>query len=76
MKHTAKSAETRLVSDLKKQLANQTSGIDQITKILKPLEKYTVMTERQFKSIKHIEVQIKQLQKQTFDILKAVRKIK
>jgi hypothetical protein len=40
------------------------------------LEKYTTITERQFKTIKQIEVQIKQLQKQTFDILKAVRKIK
>ena len=76
IKHTTKSAETRLVSDLKRQLAKQTSSIDQITKSLKPLQKYTTMIERQFKSIKQIEVQIKQLQKQTFGILKAVRKIK
>lgn len=76
IKHTTKSAETRLVSDLKRQIAKQTSSIDQITKSLKPLQKYTTMIERQFKSIKQIEVQIKQLQKQTFGILKAVRKIK
>ena len=76
VKHTTKLAETRLVPDLKGQVAKQASSIDQLTKSLKPLEKYTTMTERQFKSIKQIEVQIKQLQKQTFDILKAVRKIK
>lgn len=76
IKHTAKLSGTRLVSDVKMQLAKQTSNIDQISKILKPLQKYTTMTERQFKSIKQIEVQIKQLQKQTFDILKAVRKNK
>ena len=76
IKHTGNLAETLLVSDLKRQLAKQSSNIDQITKILKPLQKYPAMTERQFKSIKQIEVQIKQLQKQTFDILKAVRKIK
>ena len=76
IKHTTKLAETRLIPDLKRQLAKQTSSIDQITKSLKPLQKYTTMTERQFKSIKQIEVQIKQLQKQIFGILKAVRKIK
>jgi hypothetical protein len=76
IKHTAKLSETRLVSDVKMQLAKQASRIDQISKILKPLQKYTTMTERQFKSIKQIELQIKQLQKQTFNILKAVRKIK
>ncbi len=76
VKHTTKLVESRLTSDLKKELAKQASNIDQITKILKPLQKYTIMTEKQFKSIKQIEVQIKQLQKQTFDILKAVRKVK
>ena len=76
VKHTTKLAETRLVPDLKRQLAKQASSIDQLTKRLKPLEKYTTITERQFKTIKQIEVQIKQLQKQTCDILKAVRKIK
>jgi hypothetical protein len=69
-------AETNQVADLKRQLVKQTSSIDQITKVLKPLQKYITTTERQFKSIKQIEVQIKQLQKQTFDILKVVRKIK
>jgi hypothetical protein len=74
---TARMAETNQVTDLKRQLVKQTSSIDQITKVLKPLQKYiTTTTERQFKSIKQIEVQIKQLQKQTFDILKVVRKIK
>ena len=76
VKHSSKLAETRLASDLKRELAKQASNINQITKILKPLQKYTIMTEKQFKSIKQIEVQIKQLQKQTFDILKAIRKIK
>ena len=76
VKHSTKLAETRLGSDLKRELAKQASNIDQITKILKPLQKYTTMTERQSKSIKQIEVQIKQLQKQTFDILKAIHKIK
>jgi hypothetical protein len=73
---TARMAETNQVADLKRQLVKQTSSIDQITKVLKPLQKYITTTERQFKSIKQIEVQIKQLQKQTFDILKVVRKIK
>jgi hypothetical protein len=73
VKHSSKLAETRLTSDLKRELAKQASNIDQITKSLKPLQKYTTITERQSKSIKQIEVQIKQLQKQTFDILKAVR---
>jgi|GEM_PF-6969349 hypothetical protein len=73
---TARMAETNQVADLKRQLVKQTSSIDQITKVLKPLQKYITITERQFKSIKQIEVQIKQLQKQTFDILKVVRKIK
>ena len=73
---TARMAETNQVADLKRQLMKQTSSIDQITKVLKPLQKYITTTERQFKSIKQIEVQIKQLQKQTFDILKVVRKIK
>ena len=76
VKHSSKLAETRLTSDLKRELAKQASNIDQITKILKPLQKYTTMTERQSKSIKQIEVQIKQLQKQTFNILKAIHKIK
>ncbi len=76
VKHTTKLAETRLTSDLKRELAKQASRIDQLTKSLKPLQKYTTMTERQFKSIKQIEVQIKQLQKQTFDIVKAIRKLK
>jgi hypothetical protein len=76
MKRTARLAETRWVLDLKRELAKQTSNIDQITKILKPLEKYITTTEKQFKSIKQIEGQLKQLQKQTLDILKAVRKIK
>ena len=76
VKHSSKLAETQLASDLKRELAKQASNINQITKILKPLQKYTIMTERQFKSIKQIEIQIKQLQKQTFDILKAIRKIK
>ena len=73
---TARMAETYQVADLKRELVKQTSSIDQITKVLKPLQKYITTTERQFKSIKQIEVQIKQLQKQTFDILKVVRKIK
>ena len=73
VKHTTKLAETLLVPDLKRQFAKQASSIDQLTKSLKPLEKYTTITERQFKTIKQIEVQIKQLQKQTFDILKAIR---
>ena len=76
VKHTTKLAETRLTSDLKREIAKQASRIDQLTKSLKPLQKYTTMTERQFKSIKQIEVQIKQLQKQTFDIVKAIRKLK
>jgi hypothetical protein len=76
LKHSTKLAETRLDSDLKRELAKQANNIDQITKILKPLQKYTIMTERQSKSIKQIEVQIKQLQKQTSDILKAIHKIK
>ena len=76
IKHSTKLAETRLSSDLKRELAKQASNIDQITKILKPLQKYTTMTESQSKSIKQIEVQIKQLQKQTFNILKAIHKIK
>jgi hypothetical protein len=76
VKHTTKLVESRLTSDLKRELAKQASNIDQITKILKPLQKYTIMIEKQFKSIKQIEVQIKQLQKQTFDILKVVRKVK
>ena len=76
VKHSSKLAETQLTSDLKRELAKQASNVNQITKILKPLQKYTIMTERQFKSIKQIEIQIKQLQKQTFDILKAIRKIK
>ena len=76
VRHTTKLVESRLTLDLKRELAKQASNIDQITKILKPLQKYTIMTEKQFKSIKQIEVQIKQLQKQTFDILKAVRKVK
>jgi hypothetical protein len=76
VKHSTKLAETRLASDLRRELAKQASNIDQITKILKPLQNYTTITERQFKSINQIEVQIKQLQKQTFDILKAIRKIK
>ena len=76
IKRTARLDETSRLSDLIKQLAKQTSNIDQITKILKPLQKYTTSTERQFKSIKQIEGQIKQLQKQTLDILKTVRKIK
>ena len=76
LKHSTKLAETRLESDLKRELAKQANNIDQITKILKPLQKYTTMTERQSKSIKQIEVQIKQLQKQTSDILKAIHKIK
>ncbi|HEY7571899.1 MAG TPA: hypothetical protein VH796_11080 [Nitrososphaeraceae archaeon] len=76
IKPTARMAETDHVADLKRQLAKQTSNIDQITKILKPLQKYIITTERQFKSVKQIEVQIKQLQKQTSDILKAIRKIK
>ena len=76
VKHTTKLSETRLTSDLKRELAKQASRIDQLTKSLKPLQKYTTMTERQFKSIKQIEVQIKQLQKQTFDIVKAIRKLK
>ena len=76
IKHTIKLAETRLTPDLKRELAKQASRIDQLTKSLKPLQKYTTITERQFKTIKQIQVQIKQLQKQTFDILKAVRKIK
>ncbi len=74
VKHTTKLAETLLVPNLKRRLAKQASSIDQLTKSLKPLEKYTTITERQFKTIKQMEVQIKQLQKQTFDILKAVRK--
>ena len=76
IKRTARLDETSRVSDLIKQLAKQTSNINQITKILKPLQKYITSTERQFKSIKQIEGQIKQLQKQTLDILKTVRKIK
>ena len=76
VKHSSKLTETQLASDLKRELAKQASNINQITKILKPFQKYTIMTERQFKSIKQIEIQIKQLQKQTFDILKAIRKIK
>ena len=40
VKHTTKLAETLLVSDLKRQLAKQASSIDQLTKSLKPLEKY------------------------------------
>ncbi len=76
IKPVARLAETRRLTDLKGQLAKQTSNIDQITKILKPLQKYITTTERQFKSIKQIEGQIKQLQKQTLDILKIVRNIK
>ena len=75
VKHSTKLAETQTELDLKR-VAKQASNIDQITKILKPLQKYTTMTERQSKSIKQIEVQIKQLQKQTFNILKAIHKIK
>ena len=55
VKHSSKLAETRLTSNLKRELAKQASNIDQITKILKPLQKYTTMTERQSKSIKQIE---------------------
>ena len=76
IKPVARLAETRRLTDLKGQLAKQTGNIDQIIKILKPLQKYITTTERQFKSIKQIEGQIKQLQKQTLDILKIVRKIK
>ena len=76
VEHSTRLAETRLASDLKRELAKQASNIDQITKILKPLQRYAKMTERQSKSIKQIEVQIKQLRKQTFDILKAIHKIK
>ena len=76
VEHSTRLAETRLASDLKRELAKQASNIDQITKILKPLQRYAKMTERQSKSIKQIEVQIKQLQKQTFNILKAIHKIK
>src|SRR5215831_6865212 len=45
VKHSTKSSETQLASDLKRELAKQASNIDQITKILKPLQKYTIMTE-------------------------------
>ncbi len=76
IKPTARMAETNHVADLKRQLAKQTSNINQITRILKPLQKYIITTERQFKSAKQIEVQIKQLQKQTSDILKAIRESK
>lgn len=74
IKHSTKLAKTRPSSDLKRTLAKQASNIEQITKTL--LQKYTTMIERQSKSIKNIEVQIKQLQKQTFDILKAIHKMK
>jgi hypothetical protein len=76
IKPVARLAETRRLTDLKGQLAKQTGNIDQIIKILKPLQKYITTTERQFKSIKQIEGQIKQLEKQTLDILKIVRTIK
>ncbi|MGA9842575.1 MAG: hypothetical protein WBQ25_09700 [Nitrososphaeraceae archaeon] len=76
IKPVARLAETRRLTDLKGQLAKQTDNIDQIIKILKPLQKYITTTERQFKSIKQIEGQIKQLQKQTLDLLKIVRKVK
>lgn len=74
IKHSTKLAKTRPSSDLKRTLAKQASNIEQITKTL--LQKYTTMIERQSKSIKNIEVQINQLQKQTFDILKAIHKMK
>ena len=64
---TTRMAETNQVTDLKRQLVKQTSSIDQITKVLKPLQKYiTTTTERQFKSIRQIEVANKAITKTDF----------
>ena len=76
VKHTTKLVESRLTSDLKKELAKQASNINQITKMSQAIAKIHYNDRKTVQVNQANQGTNKALQKQTFDILKAVRKVK